>query len=404
MSTYAPTSLGIQPPKTGFQEGGWYSGRQYWGGTLSDVGTIHPLSNQIGAGQAVSNEVNAQSAAAQGVSVPQFDAYLSGQRLKQQQIQNSGGGASLGTAGAGSGFAMPDTVPASNGGGGGGAGFMAPTTLNLQSVYDKAYQESGIMALQDEFNQKNKALIEQSSLINENPYYSEATRVGRIAKLEEVANKDLTRIQNEIAQKKADVDTKLGLATKQFDINQSASNQALNQFNSLLAAGALDNASGGDLAQFSAATGLPASFIQSAVKLSQQKNVESKLIEATDDYGNVTVSLVQIKDGQMTVVGKQSLGKIAGSKSTGTSQANIKMDGISKASQILDALKNPYGHVSPADWQTVRSAALQSGLTAQEFNNNFASYTDPNRGDFSSSYGFDLKSRGASQYQILGQD
>jgi hypothetical protein len=218
MSKYAPASLGILPPKTGFQQGAWYDSRQYWGGTLSDVGTIHPESNQIGAGQAVSAEVNAQSAAAQGVSVPQFDAYLSGQRLKQQQIQNSGGGASLGAAGAGagSGFAMPDTVPASNGGGGGGAGFMAPATINLQSIYDKAYQESGVMALQDEFNQKNKALIEQSSLINENPYYSEATRVGRIAKLEEVANKDLTRIQNEIAQKKADVDTKLGLATKQL--------------------------------------------------------------------------------------------------------------------------------------------------------------------------------------------
>lgn len=403
MPVYSPTTLGIAPPKTGFEQGGWYSGRQYWGGTLSDVGTIHPSSNQIGAGQAVSAEVNAQSAAAQGVSVPQFNAYLSGQRIKQQQLPAGGGGTTMPNEGGMGAMNTMDTVPPS--GSSGGAGFMAPATINLQSLYDTAYKDSGILALQDEMNQKSKALIEQSKMINENPYFAEATRVGKIAKLEETANKELTRLQNEIAQKKADVDTKLGIATKQFDMNQSASNQALNQFNTLLSSGALDNASGADLAQFSAATGLPSSFIQSAVRLSKQKNVESKLIEATDDYGNVTVSLVQIKDGQMTVVGKQSLGKIAGSKSTGgTSQANIKMTAISTASQILDNLKNPYGHVSPEDWQTVRSAAFQSGLTAQEFNNNFSSYTDPNRGDFASSYGFDLKSRGASQYQILGQD
>jgi hypothetical protein len=73
---YTPEQLGIKPPAGGFQTGGWYQGRQYWNGTFSDPGVIHPWSNQQGAGQAVSQEVKAQSAAAQGVSLQQFNDYL----------------------------------------------------------------------------------------------------------------------------------------------------------------------------------------------------------------------------------------------------------------------------------------------------------------------------------------
>jgi hypothetical protein len=57
-------------------QGGWYDGQQYWGGTLSQKGVINSLSNQVGAGKPVSAEVNAQSAAAQGVSTQQFNTYL----------------------------------------------------------------------------------------------------------------------------------------------------------------------------------------------------------------------------------------------------------------------------------------------------------------------------------------
>ena len=50
---YSPESLGIKAPSGGFQEGGWYNGRHYWGGQLSDPGVINPISNQQGAGQEV---------------------------------------------------------------------------------------------------------------------------------------------------------------------------------------------------------------------------------------------------------------------------------------------------------------------------------------------------------------
>lgn len=84
--TYSPESLGIKAPSGGFATGGWYSGRQYWNGTFSDPGVIHPGSNQSGAGSPVSNEVNSQSASAQGVSVQNFNEYLA--NASAQNIQS----------------------------------------------------------------------------------------------------------------------------------------------------------------------------------------------------------------------------------------------------------------------------------------------------------------------------
>lgn len=80
MATYTPQQLGISAPPGGFQTGGWYQGRQYWDGTLSEPGVIHPLSNQQGAGQAVSNEVIAQTN-------PANVAYIEQQRIQANQIQ-----------------------------------------------------------------------------------------------------------------------------------------------------------------------------------------------------------------------------------------------------------------------------------------------------------------------------
>lgn len=63
MKTYTPESLGITASTTGgqFKQGGWYSGRQYWNGSLGEVNQIHPESDQQGAGQQVSSEVISQT-------------------------------------------------------------------------------------------------------------------------------------------------------------------------------------------------------------------------------------------------------------------------------------------------------------------------------------------------------
>lgn len=43
------------------QQGGWYDGQQFWNGSLSGAGQIHSQSNQVGAGQQVSDQVISQS-------------------------------------------------------------------------------------------------------------------------------------------------------------------------------------------------------------------------------------------------------------------------------------------------------------------------------------------------------
>lgn len=52
---------GVPEPAGGWKQGAWVQGRQYWGGTLSQPGQIHPQSPQAGAGQKVSREVMAQT-------------------------------------------------------------------------------------------------------------------------------------------------------------------------------------------------------------------------------------------------------------------------------------------------------------------------------------------------------
>ncbi len=70
---------GVSAPTGGFQQGGWYQGRQFWNGSLSAKGVINSQSDQVGAGQKVSDEVNQQSSALQTPGDPQGVAkYLAG--------------------------------------------------------------------------------------------------------------------------------------------------------------------------------------------------------------------------------------------------------------------------------------------------------------------------------------
>ena len=70
---------GVTSPEGGFQQGGWYNGRQYWGGTLSSPGVINSQSNQVGAGQAVSAEVNKATSIAAGKAPDANQNYIDSQ-------------------------------------------------------------------------------------------------------------------------------------------------------------------------------------------------------------------------------------------------------------------------------------------------------------------------------------
>lgn len=284
-NTYNPTQLGINPPAGGFQTGGWYAGRQYWNGTLSAPGVIHPASNQQGAGQAVSKEVVQQTN-------PDNWAYIQQQANQQGTATASNNAGTAGTTGTS------------------GLSGMAPTntSFNLPEIYKSLFESSGITELEQGLAEKEKAFTEAKGKINDNPYLSEATRVGRVAKLEQLHADRTKNERDEIAVKRADVEMQLNLQTKQFDINSQMAKDSLDRFNTLLSAGALDNVGGDTIAQLTQMTGISSDMIYSAINAQKKKNQETQVITSTNDSGEVTVSVIDPKTGN--VISQKSLGTI----------------------------------------------------------------------------------------------
>ena len=328
-NTYNPQELGIQAPGGGFQQGGWYSGRQYWGGTLSDPGAIHPQSNQQGAGQLVSAEVNAQSAAAQGVTSQNLEAYLEQQRQQAANVQPAAQQTPV--------TRQASTTP-TGATGTTGAGISQPQTPNLMEAYKTGMESPELKGLQEQLSGMDKEYIEAKGKINDNPFLSEATRVGRIAKIEKLYQERTANIRGDIATKKADVETQINLMTQQFNIDSQASQQALSQFNTLLQLGALDNASGEDIANMTRSTGISSDMIYSAIAANKKKNQNVGVQTFTAENGEVWAVAINQDTGD--VVKKTSLGIIGNVQGSGTGTTEPKKSEITQsASQAAQAGK-----------------------------------------------------------------
>ena len=377
MNTYSPQSIGVKSPTGGFQEGGWYSGRQYIGGTLSDPGVIHPGSSQQGSGERVSEEVNRQSDKAQGNEQGDIERYLQAQRDAQRNATPTQNIPSGSFSGAGS-------TGTSTGGTGAGLGVAPQSEFNLPELYKGLVTDSGIKNLEEEYTGMNKEFVEAKGKINDNPFLSEATRVGRVAKIESLFAERTQGIRDEIATKKADVETQLNLQLKQFDINSQQAKDAQDQLNFLLTSGALANASGEDIATLTRSTGYSSSMIMSAIE-SSKPGRETQVIQTEDDNGVVTVSVVDKNTGE--IVNQSSLGAIGTRTKTSSGSTTITKQQLQSATiQDLEEMKNPYGHISPEEWAEELSYWIQGGGTREDFNKNFQQYADPNRGDFDKVY------------------
>lgn len=291
------------------QEGGWYNGRQLWAGTLSQPGQIHSQSNQAGAGQAVSQEVIQQTN-------PANVAFVNAERAKAglTPAPTTGVPAQLGQP------AQPTPTPTPSTGDTGalGVGEIAKQpTINLPQLYEGLYASSGIRDTEADLTAKTNAYNAQVAKIKDNPYLSEATMTGRISKLDEKFRADTALAQNNIAMKKADVETQLNLQTKQFDINNAQVKLAWDQFNTLLSAGSLDNASGEDIANLTRSTGISSSMIQSAIGVSRKKNepkVNTQVIQV-DDGTNISAVVINQDTGE--IINRQIIGASEPKKATG---------------------------------------------------------------------------------------
>ena len=351
------------------QQGAWYDGQQYWGGTLSNPGQINSLSNQQGAGSYVSKEVVQQTNPANWDYIQQ----------QQQKMNVSptptgdfyGGGASSSASPSGS-----------------GVGFTAPEPIDLPGLYNTLTKNAGIADLEQQLHDKAVAYADAQKKINDNPFLSEATRVGRIQKLSLDYNNNIKNDQDLLAMKKADVETQLNLQAKQFDINSQMARDALDRFNTLLQSGALDNASGEDIANITRATGLSSQAIQSAVSANKAKNVSTSVV-SYDDGTNQGFAVINTKTGE--IISKQVVAASKPSSSSGSysaGSAGALSQAIAEMTPKVVSRLNSYGDISPSDWNTALSAWLAAGFKKQDFIDNFGQYADTNRGDFQSAYGF----------------
>ncbi len=283
--TFTPEQLGIKAPAGGFKEGQWIQGRHFSGGTFSEPNVIHPGSGAVGAGEQVSREVQGQSAAAQGKTIGDFDKFFAQERQKSTGVP----GTPTSFAGA-----IPDTT----GAGGGVPAIATPQTINLAEQYKGLFQSSGIEGLQTQLSAKEKEFTEARGSTNDNPFLDEASRTGRLAKLDRLFQERTANIRSDIARKQADVETRINLELKQFDINSQAAQQALSQFNTLLQMGAYDNATGEDIAGITRSTGISSNAIQSAIASSKKKNQRTQLIQI-DDGTNIKAVVVNPDTGQI---------------------------------------------------------------------------------------------------------
>ena len=198
------------------------------------------------------------------------------------------------------------------------------STLNLPELYQSLYTSSGIAGLESDYASKQQAYNQAQAQINDNPFLSEASRVGRVQKLTMDYNNNVAALQNQIATKKADVEMQLNLKTKQFDIDSQAAQQALSQFNTLLEMGALDSASGEDIANITRSTGLSSSAIQSAInarKAANQKQRETQVI-SYDDGTNQGYAVIDSTTGE--IINKQVISASKSSSSGGSGSVSYK--------------------------------------------------------------------------------
>lgn len=304
-------------PAGGFVNGGWYNGQQYWNGTFSAPGVINSQSNQQGAGQAVSAEVNNQTN-------PNNNAYLATQ---QQAPQNP--------------VTAPTTsgVPGSTGGTptvGTGQIASAPT-FNLVAATEAAYNTPEIQAAQQAIATRQQALADAQAEINDNPFYSEATRVGKSQRLTQEANADIQVQQDNLTRLQADAAIKVNAQQGQYNIDEQAYKDNLSNFNNILSSGGLDNASAQDIANYAVQTGIPTSMIQSMVNASQKKDNPTQLIQSTDNSGNLTLLAV---DSNGKVLNTTTIPGAGKASTTGSATAQKASDLATNMDNLTTDIKN----------------------------------------------------------------
>jgi hypothetical protein len=152
------------------------------------------------------------------------------------------------------------------------------------------YQTPEIQTAQKEIDTITAARNQATELINDNPFYSEATRVGKVAKLNEKFNADLALAQNKLTTAQTN-------AQNAYKMQQDALNNNREIFKTYVSTGALAGASEAELQQISKATGYPIGVIKGAVnqiKLDQQAKLAKEAEKTAFNWDKVPASAKKV--------------------------------------------------------------------------------------------------------------
>lgn len=251
--------------------------------------------------------------------------------------------------------------------GGGGAtgisGFGVAPTIDLPAIYSGLYQNLGIQDTEAQINGLTQKYYEARAKISDNPFLSASMIDQRLQRLDAKYKEQTQPLLDAVAQKKADVETQMNLQIKQFDINSQQAKDALNYFNTLLEAGALDNASGTDIANITRATGISSAMIQSAISSKKKEKIDTQLVTSTADDGTVTASLINTQTGE--VIKQSDLGRVGnqqtGDKTTATEAKEMIRQDIMNEAQ------------AGATWDTIYQLAVIGGIDPRDAYNIYVS-------------------------------
>lgn len=422
------------------EQGAWYDGQQFWGGTLSAKGVINPLSNQQGAGQKVSSEVNQQSSVAQGLAPNAIDTYLNKPITPpksansvtpylasyQNSLFGDGGGPetrvqSLDEIAKGikdSGL-LPSNPP--------------PTPPSLVEQFGALKEQAGVDAIQQsiiDLKSQQDAIATQlqvnKTAENGKPVAKNVIE-GRVSQETQQAQDQYDFIGRQLSRKQDELNAALSniqmiMQFSQTDYQNASQayntqfDQAISMINLVrgiqqdqkteqqraidnaranaqifvnaiqkgnLDINSLDPAAQAQLNTLEVQAGLPVGFF-GALHMDANANV---LFTSTDN--GVTQVGIRNADGSISVQ-KYGTPTGGGSGDYKPGSAGFITVGKQSISAGLQAAANSYGDVSPSTWQAAMSAWIGDGLgNKQDFINNFSQYADTNRGDFSKAYGFD---------------
>ena len=277
-------------------------------------------------------------------------------------------------------------IPSTAGGRAGTTGTSPAGTLDLNAMYETA-MGGEIADIEKQITDKQSALTQAMANINDNPYYSEATRTGQLAKLQDRANTEIQTLQNQLTMKKADLQTQLNIATQQYNIQSQEYQNNLNRLNLLISTGAIAGASAEDIAQISEATGMGTSMVQSIISKVNEGN--RNLQTSTDNAGNVTIFDANTGAivNRISGIGKASTSGGADSMTESERQRNL-ISNTNMAFNSVNKEGNPIlgsdGKSSPESYKAIRQSFIaQGGGTAEDFDALFFGYAnldvDPDR-------------------------